>query len=131
MSFKNQLILILTLGLSFGLSFAGDQPNSSDKKEQTIQGCLSQPASDYYMLTADDSGQKQYRITGDTAALATHVGHTISLTGNVIVSARATYGAGSWDRNGGFRGVGADAALNTGTLQMKHFSDVSPSCSAK
>lgn len=54
------------------------QSSSSDASKTTIEGCLS-GSSGNYSLT-DKSGTT-YQLTGDTAKLQPHVGHTIRVTG--------------------------------------------------
>ena len=112
-----------------GGAIAGHGANSA-AKEQTVQGCLSVAASEY-ILSGSGPGYKQYHLTGDTAALATHVGHTIAVTGDIVVPARSTWGASDFERNGGWKATGADASLYTGTLQMKSFRDVAGDCGSK
>jgi hypothetical protein len=52
--------------------------SSSDMSNTTIEGCLS--GSDGSYSLTDKSGTT-YQLTGDTAKLQNHVGHTIQVTG--------------------------------------------------
>ena len=52
--------------------------SSSDMSKTTIEGCLSGSDGNYSLT--DKSGTT-YQLTGDTAKLQNHVGHTIQVTG--------------------------------------------------
>jgi hypothetical protein len=125
------LALAIALVAGASLVFGAKKANESEAKTEVIQGCLDQPAASVYTLTIMDLGQKVYILTGNTAELATHVGHTIAVNGDIVVKAVATYGVTSVDRTGGWRAIGSDASNNTGTIEMKDFSDISTFCDWK
>ncbi len=56
---------------------------SSTASETTIQGCLSGANGN---LSLTDKSGTTYQLTGDTAKLQKHVGHTVELTGTEVTS---------------------------------------------
>ena len=54
------------------------QKSTSDKGEQTLDGCLS-GAADTFVLT--DASGKPYQLFGETSELAANVGHQVRLWG--------------------------------------------------
>jgi hypothetical protein len=48
--------------------------------EQTMQGCLSGSDGNYTLMVRNGTS---YKLTGDTAKLAEHIGHEIKVTGTV------------------------------------------------
>lgn len=78
--------------------------HSMDSGQMTVQGCLSQ-ANGSYSLT-DNSGTT-YQLTGNTARLQAHVGHTIQVTG--------TTGSASNSSN-----MSGQAGSMSGSSDMQH-----------
>ncbi len=64
--------------------------SSSDASKTTIEGCLS-GSNGSYSLT-DKSGT-MYQLTGDTAKLEKHVGHTMQVTGTTAASSASKTGS--------------------------------------
>lgn len=73
-------ILLLTAAFAVAQygSQSGSNPSSSDMSQTTIQGCLAGSDGNY---TLTDKSGTTYQLTGDTAKLQNHVGHTIQVTG--------------------------------------------------
>jgi hypothetical protein len=122
---KRLLLLgsILLLSAVFALAQYGSQPSgtaSSDLSMTTIQGCLAGSTGSYSLT--DKSGTT-YQLTGDTAKLQAHVGHTISVTGTTTPSAGSASAAGQ----SGSMSAPADGQPTFSVTSFKH---VSPSCSA-
>jgi hypothetical protein len=57
---------------------------TSEKGEQTIEGCLSGAANEYVLT---DSTGRTYELLDDTHQLDANVGHQVRLTGSVSLSA--------------------------------------------
>ncbi len=114
MKLRTSVILALTLviGVSIAAARSQTQGSAAEPTNQTIQGCLTHSASGYF-LTTTGADQRRYEITGDTSALAKHVGHTMSITGEVSQQAVSTSG-----------GVAAQA----GTIVMQDFHHISANC---
>jgi Protein of unknown function (DUF5818) len=55
-----------------------DRDRDRDQSKVTVEGCLS--GGDGNFLLTDNSGNS-YQLTGDTARLNNHVGHTVRVTG--------------------------------------------------
>lgn len=64
--------------------------SSSDASKTTVEGCLS-GSNGSYSLT-DKSGT-MYQLTGDTAKLEKHVGHTMQVTGTATASSASKAGS--------------------------------------
>jgi hypothetical protein len=90
---------------------SGESKTSADSSATTVEGCLS-GASGSYTLT-DKSGAT-YQLTGDTAKLDKHVGHTIQVTGSAMASS-----AGSM----------SESADKQQTFNVASFKHISASCS--
>jgi hypothetical protein len=61
---------------------AQDMPSKSKSNVRTITGCLQKgDSADEFLLTADDGST--WEVRSDKAALADHVGHTVTLTGAI------------------------------------------------
>jgi hypothetical protein len=78
--------IALALSLLFfgGVAFAQDTTSSGKSKEQvrTITGCIAQgSSSDKFVLNGNDGST--WDLKSDTVALADHVGHTVTIKGNV------------------------------------------------
>jgi hypothetical protein len=95
-----------------------DAPSQDDTNKTTIQGCLA--GSDGNFTLTDKSGTT-YQLTGATAKLQAHVGHTISVTGTTGPSAGAP----------GMQSGSMSAPAETQpTLNVTSFKHVSPNCSS-
>ena len=94
--------------------------DTTDAGKITVEGCLAGSVGNYSLT--DKSGTT-YELTGDTAKLQAHVGHTIKVTGTTasnVGSAPATGHSGSMS-------APADAPP---ALSVSSFKHVSTSCSA-
>jgi hypothetical protein len=116
--------ILILLGIGMLIAFA--QSNSTKDKE--ITGCLSQAASEY-VLTIWGPGVKNFQLLGNTAPLAVHVGHSITVTGELVLPALDTFGMPSGTaRDGNWFAVGTADGRDTGTILMKSFEDISERC---
>ena len=93
--------------------------NSSDASKTTIEGCLAGSVGNYSLT--DKSGNT-YQLTGDTAKLQAHVGHTVQVTG----TPNASSGSATGSQSGSMSGP-ADASPALNVTSFKH---VSTSCGA-
>jgi len=90
-----RLTTTLTVGLVAGLSaIAQGQTAATPPTQYVAIGCLTRQgtaASPRFVLT-DPRGEKPtvYRIQGDGALLAPHVGHTVEVAGTMIAPATPT-----------------------------------------
>ena len=112
---------ILLLSAVFATAQYESQPNdqsSSGATKTTIQGCLAGSDGNYSLT--DKSGTT-YQLTGDTAKLQAHVGHTISVTGTAT-SASGAAGMQTGSMSG--------PAEGQPTLNVMSFKHVSPNCSS-
>ena len=85
----------------------------------TVQGCLSGSDGNY---TLTDKTGTAYKLTGETAQLQAHVGHTIQVTGT------ASPGMNS-RRMGNQTGSMSEAAESQPTLDVTSFKHISANCS--
>jgi hypothetical protein len=97
--------------------------SSSDSNKMTVQGCLSGSPGSYSLM--DKSGTT-YQLTGDTAKLQAHVGHTIQVTGTSSASSAGS-SSSTMGKPVGSMSTPADAQP---TLSVTSFKHVSPSCDA-
>jgi len=91
--------------------------DSSGADKTTVQGCLAGSAGSYSLT--DKSGTT-YQLTGDTAKLQAHVGHTIEVTGTTMSNQGSTGQSGS---------MSAPSEMEP-TINVTSFKHVSTSCSA-
>lgn len=91
--------------------------DSSGADKTTVQGCLA--GSDGSYSLTDKSGIT-YQLTGDTAKLQAHVGHTIEVTGTTTSNQGSTGQSGS---------MSAPSETQP-TLNVNSFKHISTSCSA-
>jgi hypothetical protein len=79
-----QLLAVLLLATVWAA--AQDYPSQSQTtpanagSEQSVQGCLSGSDGNYTLMVKNGTS---YKLTGDTAKLAEHIGHEIKVTGTV------------------------------------------------
>ncbi len=73
-------------------SSTSSQSSSSDMSKTTIEGCLSGSDGNY---TLTDKSGAAYQLTGDTAKLEKHVGHTIRVTGTATTSSASNTTSGN------------------------------------
>src|ERR1700681_536383 len=71
--------------------------SSSDASKTTIEGCLAGSVGNYSLT--DKSGTT-YQLTGDTAKLQAHVGHTVQVTGTPNASSGSATGSQSGSMSG-------------------------------
>ncbi len=139
--------LVLAACVAFGQSSGYGSQNSettqnSAGKNETLRGCLSKQGPDYYLTTLG-ANQQRYEISGDTAKLAAHVGHEISVTGNVQnMGSMASNGSQGSMMNGdegmnGNKGMNGNdhsmmgsnqGMMNTGTIALEKFHHISATC---
>src|ERR1700738_5669682 len=83
----NRLLLCFVLaGLTASMAVAQDGNSDSKSKSdvRTISGCLTKgDSADEFMVTGSDGSTWEVRGSGSGVDLASHVGHTISVTGVV------------------------------------------------
>ncbi len=81
------LISILLLSASWAMAqYGGGNSNESSgspagNSHVTVQGCLAQDGGNF---TLTDKAGTTYRLTGNTAKLNSHVGHTMRVTGTSL-----------------------------------------------
>jgi hypothetical protein len=78
------IALALSLLIFGGVAVAQDTTSSGKSKEQarTITGCIAQgSSSDKFVLNGNDGST--WDLKSDTVPLADHVGHTVTIKGNV------------------------------------------------
>lgn len=88
--------------------------SSSASSKTTVEGCLSGSSGSY---TLTDKSGATYQLTGDTAKLDKHVGHTIQVTGSATASSASTSGSMS------------ESADKQQTFNVTSFKHISGSCS--
>jgi hypothetical protein len=93
--------------------------SSSDSSKTTVEGCLA-GSNGSFSLT-DKSGT-MYQLTGDTAKLDKHVGHTIQVTGTTTTSSASTTSANSAS------GAMSGSADMQQTFSVTSFKHVSANC---
>ena len=104
-------------------------PQSSGGNE-TLRGCLSKEGSEYYLTTLG-ANQGRYEITGDTAKLAAHVGHEISVTGSVQNTGSMTgsdKGMMGSDKGMMSNDKGMMNTPSTGNIALEKFQHISATC---
>ncbi len=102
-------------------SASSQSSSSSDMSKTTLQGCLSGSNGNY---TLTDQSGATYQLTGDTAKLEKHVGHTIQVTGTPITSSASNTTSGN--PSGSMSGS-AEAQQAFNVTSFKH---VSSKCSS-
>jgi hypothetical protein len=121
------LISVLVLSASWALaqtsssgSNYGNNSNTnnatqaSSANKTSVEGCLSE-ANGKYTLT-DQSGT-EYQLTGRTAALKAHVGHTIRVTGEEMMAGTGKPGA-----------MSNEEAQGKPTFKVSSFRHISSTC---
>jgi hypothetical protein len=98
------------------------QSSSDNATQTTIQGCLAGSAGSYSLT--DKSGTT-YQLTGDTAMLQAHVGHTVQVTGTTSSSASSS--ASTTDKQSSSMSGPSDTQPTIAVTSFKH---VSTSCNA-
>jgi hypothetical protein len=111
---------ILLLSAVFAVAQYDKQPDPSNPGANvtTVEGCLAGSTGNYSLT---DKFGTTYQLTGETAMLQAHVGHTIQITGT---SAPNTHTTG--DKAGSMSGS-ADARQMFTVTSFKH---ISPHCNA-
>jgi hypothetical protein len=89
---------------------------SSSASKTTIEGCLSGSAGSF---TLTDNSGTLYQLTGDTAKLDKHVGHTIQVTGMATTSSASN--TNSQNAAGSMSGS-ADTQQTFNVTSFKHVS---------
>ncbi len=120
-------ILLSTLLLAAYVAFAqyssgyGSQDSSpstqSSGGNETFRGCLSKEGPEFFLTTLG-ANPGRYELTGDTAKLAAHVGHEISVTGSVQNTGPASQ---SNTTSGG-------NMSSSGTIVLQKFNHISGTC---
>jgi ABC-type phosphate transport system substrate-binding protein len=95
---------------------SGQTGSAAASGANTVEGCLS-GSSGSFTLTAKDG--TSYQLTGDTAKLSEHVGHTVKITG--------TSSAASSNAGGTATGT-AGASSSSQTLEVSSVKHVSKTC---
>jgi hypothetical protein len=95
------------------------QSSSSDMSKTTIEGCLAGSGGNY---TLTDKSGTTYQLTGDTAKLQNHVGHTIQVTGTSASNDSSMTG-----KQTGSMSASSDAQPTFNVTSFKH---ISTTCSA-
>lgn len=88
---------------------------SSTASETTIQGCLSGANGN---LSLTDKSGTTYQLTGDTAKLEKHVGHTVELTGTEVTSSASN----ATENSSGAMSGSAEAQPMFNVTSFKHIS---------
>lgn len=94
-------------------SQTSSQSSSSSGNETTIQGCLNGSGGNY---TLTDSSGKTWQLTGDTAKLSDHVGHTVEIKGTT--SSSGSESSGATGSSGSSSSANAQSTINV--TSMKH-----------
>ena len=90
------------------------QTGTASGRRMTFEGCLSRDNGKFHLT---DNMGNSYQLTGRTANLKAHVGHTISVTGRATTSGESQPGAMSGEQAGGEQ-----------TIRVSSFRHVSRSC---
>jgi len=93
-----------------------NNPSSASSGSMTVQGCLSGSDGSY---TLTDKSGTAYNLTGNTAQLQAHVGHTISVTGMSSNSGSSSGQTGS---------MSSPSDSSHPSLMVSSFKHVSPTC---
>lgn len=108
--------------------------SSSNGNETTVTGCLSGSSGNY--MLKDNSGN-MYQLTGDTAKLSDHVGHTIQVKGTTSSSGSSSSGnSGTSNGTSGTSGSSSGMSGNSSgtgneqTLNVTSFKHISSSCNS-
>ncbi len=118
---------ILLLSVTWALAQYGSQSSTSQSStssessnsgmsKTTLQGCLSGSNGNY---TLTDSSGATYQLTGDTAKLEKHIGHTIQVTGTPQTSSASNTTSGN--PSGSMSGS-AEAQQTFDVTSFKHVS---------
>ncbi len=108
-------ILLLSAVWAIAQYDAGSQSNT-DSGKMTVEGCLSGTAGNFSLT--DKSTGTTYQLTGNTAKLQNHVGHTMQVTGTA--SAGTTNPAGSMSSS--------TEPSGAKTLNVTSFKHISATC---
>jgi len=116
------LASILVLSASWAVaqysSTGTSEQSSAAANTKTVQGCLSGSEGSYSLT---DQAGTTYKLTGDTAKLQAHVGHTIHVTGTPS-SDMSSNGMGRQS------GSMSESAESPQTLQVSSFKHISATC---
>jgi len=120
---------ILLLSAMWAIAQSSSQPittspSSSDQGNMTVEGCLSGSVGNYSLT--DKSGTT-YQLTGDTARLENHVGHTIQVTGSTAPNSDSSAANAPKDPSGAMSGSTGSNGAQT-TLNVASFKHISASC---
>jgi len=95
-------------------SASSGQTGSANAGSATVEGCLSGSSGNY---TLTDKNGVSYQLSGDTAKLSEHVGHTVKITGT---SSSATPSGGT--------AAGTTGQANSQTLEVSSVKHISKTC---
>jgi hypothetical protein len=113
------LLSVLLLGTCWAAaqnypSQGGSAHATSSGSTTTVEGCLSSNNGSY---TLTDSHGNNIALTGDTAMLSEHVGHTIKITGTTKSTSTSSSG-----ESGGAMGQTASSPQSIDVSSVKHIS---------
>lgn len=113
-------ILVLTAAFALAQygSQSGSSPSSSSMSQTTIEGCLAGSDGNYNLT--DKSGTT-YQLTGDTAKLQHHVGHTVQITGTSDAPSAS-------DMSGKQSGSMSSPSDSQPTFKVTSFKHISATC---
>jgi hypothetical protein len=113
---------ILLLTTVWAVAQYGSQSSStsgSDMSKTTVEGCLAGSDGNY---TLTDNSGTTYQLTGDTAKLQNHLGHTIQVTGTSASNEGSTTGKQS--------GSMSAPSESQPTFNVTSFKHVSTTCNS-
>ena len=97
---------------------ASDQGSMMSSEKTTVQGCLSGSDGSY---TLTDKTGTAYKLSGDTAQLQAHVGHTVQVTGTTSPGMNTSH-------MGNQSGSMSEAAESQPTLNVTSFKHMMANC---
>ena len=124
-----QLLAVLLLSIVWGV--AQDYPSQTSSAptsqttpvnaggEQSVQGCLSGADGNYTLMAKNGTS---FRLAGDTAKLAEHIGHEIKVTGTM--SSRST--SPNTDTSAGT--TGQSTSSSGGEIQVTAVKHIAKTC---
>jgi hypothetical protein len=120
---------ILLLSAAWAVAQSNSQANttgqmSSDSGNMTVEGCLSGSVGSYSLT--DKSGTT-YQLTGDTARLETHVGHTIQVIGTSSPSTESSAANTAKEPSSAMSGATGSSSTQQ-TLNVTSFKNISANC---
>ncbi len=107
-----------------GQTAGAPAPNSttSGNPAMTVDGCLNGSAGDYTLT--DKASGTTYKLEGNTAKMAAHVGHEVQVTGTASGSGSSASSAANATASGNMSGMGGSQALTVSSF--KHLAGSCP-----